>query len=311
MTSPVADRLFTPTFFLSCGFNFIVFLSAFQLLPTAPIRIMDLGGSSAAAGWFVGLLTYGSAVSAPFTGALADRLGLRRTLVLCSLVILAASIGYAITARPATMLLLVAVHGCFWSGLLTSSGAYAMSLMPPSRRAEGIGYWGLSTVLAIAVAPSIGLWVYQRGWVWVCVSCALLNAAMAVLAAKLPPAPLAHRPAAEPAGHAPARWHDHVEWRVAIASVTLFLIAFGYGGVTSFAAIYARENGVSPPGLYFAVLAGVMLLTRPISGPLADRYGPSRVLVPCVLAATAGYLALAGGGTLTWLLTSAALVGVG
>ena len=30
------DRLFTPRFFVMCGFTFTVFLSAFQLLPTAP-----------------------------------------------------------------------------------------------------------------------------------------------------------------------------------------------------------------------------------------------------------------------------------
>ena len=31
-----------------CGFSFTVFLSALQLLPTAPFHIHDLGGSTAA-----------------------------------------------------------------------------------------------------------------------------------------------------------------------------------------------------------------------------------------------------------------------
>ena len=51
-----SDRLFTPRFFLMCGFTFTVFLSLFQLLPTAPFRILDLGGSTAAAGLFLGVL---------------------------------------------------------------------------------------------------------------------------------------------------------------------------------------------------------------------------------------------------------------
>ena len=38
--SPSDDRLFTPRFFTMCGFTFTVFLSAFQLLPTAPFRIL-------------------------------------------------------------------------------------------------------------------------------------------------------------------------------------------------------------------------------------------------------------------------------
>ncbi len=68
-----AHALFTPRFFLMCGFSFTVFLSAFMLFPTAPFHILDLGGTNFTAGLFLALLTYGSALSAPFTGALADR----------------------------------------------------------------------------------------------------------------------------------------------------------------------------------------------------------------------------------------------
>jgi len=47
------ERLFTPRFFTMCGFTFTVFLSAFQLLPTAPFRILDRGGSTFVAGLFL------------------------------------------------------------------------------------------------------------------------------------------------------------------------------------------------------------------------------------------------------------------
>ena len=43
--------------------------------PTAPYRILELGGNEVAAGMFLGFLTYASAVSAPITGSLADRFG--------------------------------------------------------------------------------------------------------------------------------------------------------------------------------------------------------------------------------------------
>jgi len=66
----MSDRLFSPRFFVMCGFTFTVFLSAFQLLPTAPFRIHDLGGSTFASGLFLGFLTYASAFSAPLTGAI-------------------------------------------------------------------------------------------------------------------------------------------------------------------------------------------------------------------------------------------------
>ena len=89
-----------------CGFSFTVFLSAFQLLPTAPYHIIDLGGSTFASGMFLGFLTYSSAFSAPLTGALADRIGQRRVLMISSLALVGFSLAYAVitdvrgTARP-------------------------------------------------------------------------------------------------------------------------------------------------------------------------------------------------------------------
>ena len=129
-----SDRLFTARFALMFGFSFTVFLSAFQLLPTAPFRILDLGGTHSDAGLFLGFLTYASAVSAPFTGAVADRIGKRKVLLICSAAIAVFSALYAVVPSYQVMLALVIPHGVFWSGLLSASGAYVTDLVPPSRR---------------------------------------------------------------------------------------------------------------------------------------------------------------------------------
>src|SRR4051795_7304022 len=161
-----------------CGFTFTVFLSAFQLLPTAPFHILALGGSTFASGLFLGFLTYSSALSAPATGALADRVGTRRILLTSSLAIAGFSIAYALIPDYRVSLALVLVHGVFWSGLLSASAAYLTNMLPERRRAEGIGYWGLSTVAALAIAPSLGFWIYRHGWWWLCGVSAALNVAM-------------------------------------------------------------------------------------------------------------------------------------
>src|ERR1700752_598911 len=153
-----SDRLFTPHFFIMCGFTFTVFLSAFQLLPTAPFHILDIGGSTFAAGLFLGFLTYSSALSAPLTGSLADRFGQRRILIVSSLALAAFSLGYAVIPDYRVTLVLVIIHGIFWSGLLSASASYMTGLLPEAQRAAGIGYWGLPTVAAMAVAPTVGLW---------------------------------------------------------------------------------------------------------------------------------------------------------
>jgi MFS family permease len=287
-----------------CGFSFTVFLSAFQLLPTAPFHILALGGSTAAAGLFLGFLTYASAFSAPVTGSMADRLGPRRVLIVASMAITGFSIAYALIPSYKLMLALVLVHGVFWSGLLTGSAAYTTNMLPESRRAEGIGYWGLSTIAAIAVAPSIGFWVFRFGWRALCLEAAALNVVMAIIAWKLPPELPVHH---EPAPHG----RRLIEWRVLILSATLFLYSFGYGGITSFTALYADANGVSPKGLYLTSLAIVILITRPMSGTLGDRFGYRRVFLPCLLLIACGLSLLVIGGSRPWLIASAIVFGAG
>jgi MFS family permease len=298
------DRLFTPRFFVMCGYSFTVFLSAFQLLPSAPFHILALGGGPSAAGLFLGILTYASALSAPVTGTLSDRIGARRVLIVASVAITLFSIAYALIPDYRVMLALVFVHGVFWSGLLTASAAYMTNILPESRRAEGIAYWGLSTIAAIAVAPSIGFWVFQFGWPALCLETAALNAIMAAIAWSLPSQTIA----AVPAGGRSGRL---IEWRVLVLSFTLFLYSFGYGGITSFTALYADANGTTPKGIYLTALAVIILVTRPFSGRLGDRFGYRRVFLPCLVLITIGLACLVFGGTRFWLVTSAMIFGAG
>jgi MFS family permease len=291
-----------------CGFTFTVFLSAFQLLPTAPFRIQELGGSTFASGLFLGFLTYASAMSAPVTGAIADRIGRRRTLIIASSVILLCAIGYGITTSYPVMLGLVLIHGVFWSGLLSASAAYLTHLLPERRRAEGISYWGLSSVAAIAVAPPIAFWIMQHGgWKWICISCGTLNLLMGAIAFALPE----DRVETQLDLPLPRLRPSFVEWRVLVLSLTLFLYSFGYGAITSFSAMYADALGVSPKSIYLTLLAVVILLTRPLSGPLADRVGYRRVFIPCLVLIAVGLTFLSVATGLAWLIASAVVFGIG
>ena len=299
------ERLFTPRFFLMCGFSFTVFLAAFQLYPTAPFRILALGGSASIAGMFLGMMTYASAVAAPFTGALGDRVGKRRVLIVSSVAAALFSAGYAVTTSVTVLLAIAAVHGIFWSALLTSAGAYLADIIPAHRRAEGLGYYGLSTVLAIAVGPSIGLGVYRFGWAAVCLSAGMLNLIMAVIAYRLP------EDRTHAGDHGPFTFRGALEWRVIVIAITMFLYAFGYGGVTSFAALYATANGVTPSGLYFMVFAATSIGVGLVAGSLGDRVGHTRLIAPALSLIAIGYVLLAMGGSRGWLVTSAVILGLG
>jgi MFS family permease len=298
--------LFTPYFFLMCGFSFTVFFSVFFLLPTVPFHILALGGTKAEAGLFLGFLTYASAFSAPLTGAVADRAGKRVMLISCSLIIFGFSVLYAVSRDYRVPLALAFLHGWFWSGLLSASAAYVTDLVPESRRAEGFGYWGLASITAMAVGPMVGFWIYARGWFWCCAASGALNLLMAAIAWRLKE----HR--------APTGWgkggfftRGLLEWRVLLSSFTLFLYSFGYGSLTSFVAVYADANRVWPKGIYFTVLAVTMLATRPLSTPLGDRIGHKKLLMPSLALIVVGLSLLAVRGTLPWLVGSAVIFGLG
>src|SRR6185503_6692645 len=308
----MSQRLFTPRFFIMCAYSFTVFTSVFQLLPTAPYRVLDLGGGTTAAGLFLGFLTYSSALSAPFTGSIGDRIGQRRVLITVSLVLSLFTASYAFITDHRLLLGVVIVHGLFWSGLLSASGAYMTSTLPASRRAEGLGYWGLSSVLAIGAAPAIGFWVYTQGWIALCVEITTLNLLMAVIAWRLPDDHHgAHgREAASgaPVEHAP---HHHIEWRVLLLSIGLALISFAYGSLTSFSALYADWLGISPRSLYLSAMAVSMLFARLLFGRSLDRIGHRRVLLRCLVVPPIGLALLAVANGPVVLAIAAMIFGVG
>ena len=305
MSAP--DRLFTPRFFVMCGFNFLVFLSAFQLLPTAPFRIRDLGGSAVAAGLFLGFLTYSSATTGPITGGIVDRVGKRRVLLVSSLAIAVFSVIYAVLPGYELMLALAIVHGCFWSGLLVAASSYVTDIVPPLRRAEGMSYWGMSTIFAVSMAPAIGLWVFEHGgWRLLCFEAAGLCLLMFTTAWTLLPKDVPHG-----SEHAAWSWSKLVEWKVLALSFTMFLYSFGYGGITSFVAMYSQASGVHPASLYFTAFSIAILATRPYVARLGDRIGHKKVFVPCLVLVVVGFALLAIGGSRAMFIVSALIFGTG
>ncbi len=289
----MADRLITPRFLIMFGFTFTVFTTVFQLLPTAPYRIIALGGSPAVAGLFHGLLTFASAASGPLTGVASDRIGHRPILIWVSLILALFSASYAFISNYHLMLALVVVHGVVWSGLLAASGAYMTATIPTSRRAEGLSYWGLATVLAIGAAPAIGFWVYNHGWFVLCMELAALNLLMAGIAWMLP-----DDQQDKDVLTAPEPWpasigefiRSHVEWRVFWFAIAMALVAFGYGALTSFSALFADELGIAPRSLFLSATAVTTIAARLLVGRVLDDLGARRVLIVCLVIPTIGLL---------------------
>jgi MFS family permease len=208
---------------------------------------------------------------------------------------------YAAIRSHEVMLLVVLVHGFVWSALLSASSAYMMSVVPESRRAEGLSYWGLTSVLAIGAAPALGFWVYKHGWTALCLELTALNLMMALIAWRLPEDRATRATNnANPANPSAAG----VEWRVLGLSVGLALISFGYGSLTSFSALFADHLGVTPRNVFLTAMAASILVGRLTIGRTLDRLGHRRVLLRCLIAPPIGLALLAmAQGQLTFVLS--------
>ncbi|HEV7919543.1 MAG TPA: MFS transporter [Thermoanaerobaculia bacterium] len=307
MSAPAAaspEPLFTPRFAGMWVFSFVTFFSAFQLLPAVPFRILELGGNTAQAGLFLFFYTLMSALAAPITGTVADHFGRRRTLIVASLVFIVFSILYGVIRDLRLLYLVAAVHGAIWSSILASSSAIMSEFIPESRRTQGIAMWGLASMSAFALAPPVGLFVFKFGWLTLCGELAVLSLLMAI-AGWLLPVRDAARPSSAP------NLSDAWDFRVMSTTVSLAVTAFGYGGITSYVALFSLERHIHPESLFFTASAATIALVRIFTSHLGDRLGPKAILYPALLCIPVAFAVLATAHSRTQLVASAVLFGAG
>ena len=301
----VSEPLFTPRFAGLWAFAFVAFFSAFLLLPTIPFRILHLGGTKAQAGWFLGAYTFASAFAAPVMGTIADHVGRRRALIVASIAFIAFSLAYGAITRLPLLLAVGAIHGSLWSAILASSSAIMSDMIPESRRTQGLAYWGLASTTAVSIAPAAGLLIFHYGWMTLCVELSVLSAIMAIGAVLLPATDTPRN--AESKLGVGELW----DWRVTRTALSMTTIAFGYGGITSYAAIYALERHVTPASLYLTSMAVSIILVRVFTAHLADRYGPLRIIYPAFAMIPIAFVVLVFAHTRWQMIASAFLFGAG
>jgi len=299
------ERLFTPRFAALWFFQFATFFAAFQLFPVIPFRIIALGGTKAEAGSFLFVYTLASATAAPIMGAIADHFGRKRMLIVVSLLFIVFSLLYAVVQWLPLVLIVGVVHGSLWSGILSSAGAIMTDYIPPSRRTEGLAYWGLAPTAAIALAPMVGLFVYKYGWLALCLDLAAISTFTSIWAMRLPYEHV--RRAGSPPLHLKTLW----DWPVVRASLTFTMIAFGYGGITSYVAIFAHERQIQPESIFFTVFAISVVVVRIRTSRLGDRFGPRVLLYPSLVLMPAGLAVLAMTYTRSQMIAAAILFGLG
>ena len=157
------ERLWNSNYIKVMTANFSLFFAFYLLTPLLPLYLSETFGATKDV---IGLVLSGYTITAllfrPFSGYFVDSFP-RKTVLLVSFA--AFAIFFAGYLAAGTLLLFTIVrtlHGGPFGALTVANSTVAIDVLPSSRRNEGIGYYGLSNNLAMAIAPSFAIFVYAE-----------------------------------------------------------------------------------------------------------------------------------------------------
>lgn len=299
--------LWTKDFILVCLVNMMMFTSFYFLLPTLPVFVTDvLKGDESNVGYIIGVLSLTAVMVRPLSGFLLDVAGRKKILFYAFIAFSLAMAAYNFVTSLALLFALRALHGISWGFSTTGAGTVAADVVPPSRRGEGMGYYGMSNTVAMAVGPSLGLYILN-----VSGFNSLFNASFAVAAAgALLVLGISYR---EQKSQEKVRisLDSFFEPRVFSLSGIMFFTALVYGGIVSFITLYGKELGIQNAGAYFLAYALTLMLVRPVAGKAYDKNGPKLVMAAGFGAIFLSFVLLSYARGLELFILSAIAMGVG
>lgn len=278
MSAPLG--LWNRSFLTALIANFLTFMVTLSFV-IYPLHIQAQGGDDTDIGVIMGAFFLCSMIARPFAGLLAERAGYK-TVSLLGLAIIAATtpafaFAPAVGAPPVALRVLM---GLGWSCLMSPLMALATLATPSSRLSEALGHYGVSGLLASALAPPLAELVVSRHGYPALFACDAGIALVALaLVASLPP--VAPQDEAAPAGAAAGS-------RVAVAGLAgAFALILAHGAArgvnVNFIAPFAHTLGLSSISPFFAAFSLAALLTRFGLAWLSDRHGSRRIAIPAGL----------------------------
>ncbi|WP_062104937.1 MFS transporter [Bacillus niameyensis] len=302
-----SDKIWTSDFVLICLANFFIFLGFQMTLPTLPLFVKELGGSDQMIGIIVGIFTFSALLLRPYAGHALESKG-RRFVYMLGLCIFVLSVGaYSFIASISLLIIMRIVQGVGWGFSTTASGTIATDLIPPKRRGEGMGYFGLSGNLALAFGPSLGLTLAGViSFSQLFFICGALGLVALLLSTKI-----RYKKVEESPNKAAVPRFDIFEKSAIKPSLLLFFITVTFGGIASFLPLYAAEKHIWGIEVYFLVYALFLMLSRTFAGKIYDQKGHIYVFLPGTILVFIAMILLSWLPNTTVLLIAAALYGLG
>lgn len=263
---PKPDKIWTRDFVLVCLANFFIFLGFQMTLPTLPLFVKELGGSDQIVGIIVGIFTFSALIMRPYAGHSLESKG-RRFVYMFGLGVFVLSVGaFSVVTGIALLLMIRVVQGIGWGFSTTATGTIATDLIPPKRRGEGMGYFGLSGNIALAFGPSLGLTLVGV----ISFSQLFLICAACGLVAFLLSTKIRYKKVEEAAHNTATIKFDIFEKTAIQPSLLLFFITFTFGGIATFLPLHAANQNVDGIELYFLVYAIFLMISRTFAGKIYE-----------------------------------------
>ena len=272
-----SEKIWTRDFVLIVMSNFFVFLGFQMTLPTIPLFVEELGGNDQLIGIVVGIFTFSALLLRPFAGHALESKG-RGFVYLIGLAIFVLSVGlFGFVKSLIILFLMRIIQGVGWGFSTTASGTIATDLIPAKRRGEGMGYYGLSGNLALAMGPSLGLALTGvLSFHHLFLICGGLGLISFLLSSRI------RYKKVEPQAVTLKKW-DFYEKSALQPSILLFFLTATFGGIAAFLPIYALQKGITGIYWYFFLYALALLVSRTFAGKIYDRKGHQAVFIPGAL----------------------------
>lgn len=291
--------------------NFLLFFAFYLLTPLLPIY---LDHQFAADKHTIGIVLSGYVIATflirPFSGFFVDSFNRKKVLMVCFFFFFLCFAGYVGAGTLLMFAIVRTFHGIPFGAATVANSTVAIDVLPSSRRNEGIGFYGLSNNLAMAIAPTAAIYLYNATdnfqlLFWISLILAFIGFYCSTTV-KIPQREIVK--------NKPKLDLDHFFLRSAwLMAVNVCLFGVCWGVMSNYVAIYSeQELGISEgTGIFFAILSGGLVLSR-----LTGRKGlaKGRLVENCrmgVLLSLCGFVLFALSINQWTYYASALLVGLG
>lgn len=266
------DKLWNSNYLKVWSSNFLLNFAFMLVVPLLPIYLSETFQADKDT---IGVVLSGYAVAAlcvrPFSGYIVDSFPRKAVLLICFFLTTALFAGYLLAGSLTLFAIFRTVHGAPFGATGVSLSTVAVDVLPSSRRTEGIGYYGLSNNIATAISPSVALWLFARYHNYeMLFTCSLLCSLLGLIVdatLHLKPREIIR----EKKALSLDRFFLLMGWALFLS---MFAFAFSYGVLSTYVAIYGKEElGITGgTGLFFALLAIGLILSR-LTGARSLRKG--------------------------------------